>query len=205
MTPRVNVPFFLFLRLLLKTAVRTCLFVSRGLTVLGREHLPRKRSGCILIANHAAFIDSVYIIAALKPRFTICGAKPHYFQKALLRTLFRTANIMQVTDEQQFISDCVSLISAGENILIYPEMGRNPEAMGPFKPWAAQAALNSGANVVPLYIYGTTAGQTGRKTVIAGPAFAPFGNPEQLTAEFRRRILSCRERLCPADIKGSSV
>ncbi|MBN2417544.1 1-acyl-sn-glycerol-3-phosphate acyltransferase [bacterium] len=202
MTPPVNHPFFLGLRLLLKTLVRAWLRISRGLAVLGREHLPARRRGCMLIANHAAFIDSVYIIAAVRPRFTICGAKPKYFEKPLSGFLFRTANIMKVTGEDQFLADCVRLLAAGEAILIYPEMGRNPAGMGPFTTWAARVALESGAPVIPLYLYGTTQGDTGRKTLAAGPPFTPSGDREAVTAEFRRRILACRELVRPPEVKG---
>ena len=196
MNSPVNRPLYLSLRFALKTLIRTLLSLTGRFSVAGKEYLPKRRRACMLIANHAAFIDSLYIIAALRPRFTICGAKPKYFKHPLVRILFRTANILKVSDRDQFIQDCRTLLAAGEIILIYPEMGRNYDSMGEFSTWAAEVALHAGAEVIPLYIYGTARDDEKDSVVLAaGPAISPSGTPESLTAAFREAILACRERI----------
>lgn len=188
MTAHVNHPIYLFQRMLLKFLIRPWLFIVKGFRIAGKEDLPKRREPFILIANHAAFVDSIYIICALKPRFTICGAKPKYFRKSILRWIFTVANILKVESRQQFLTDCVDLLEKNEPILIYPEMGRNPESMGEFQTWAAEVALASGASVIPCYVYGTTEGQTGRKRLIVGEKLTPAGDAQSLTLQFRNVI-----------------
>ena len=194
MIDHVNRPCFLFLRSILKLLVKFCLHLFKGYRVEGKEHLPRQRMPCILIANHAAFIDSVYIICAVRPRFTICGAKPVYFQNFFRRQVFRTANILQVKSHEQFLHDCGLLLRSGEVILIYPEMGRHPGGLGEFKTWAAEVTLAQQVPVIPCYLYGTTEGQSGKKRLRVGTPIMPQGNPEALTRVFRDTILNLKPK-----------
>jgi len=187
MNSSVNSPIYLTIRWFLKIPVRF-IFWLQGFRVTGRKYLPRRRQGVMLICNHAAFVDSIYLIAAVRPRFVICGAKPKYFEKKIMRFLLRTANILKVESETQFKRECSDLLKSGHIILIYPEMGRNPEKMGPFKQWAAEVALNDGVTVIPCYLYGTTAGQGGAKRLFAGPGLTPSGDAATLTKVFRKSI-----------------
>lgn len=190
----VNRPFPLFLRWKLKLLARAYLSIFRKFRVTGREFLPAKRRPCILACNHAAFIDSVYIACAVQPRFTICGARPVYFRKRMTRFLFGIANILKVENREQFLEDCGRLLDAGEVLLIYPEMGRNPGGMGEFKTWAAEAALSRNVPVIPCYLYGTTAGQEGRARLIAGPSLTPEGSPASFTETIREAILNLQRQ-----------
>jgi 1-acyl-sn-glycerol-3-phosphate acyltransferase len=187
MNPRINHPFFLVLRAILKIPVRI-IFRLQGFRVIGKTNLPGLKKAFILICNHAAFVDSVYLIAAVPRRFVICGAKPKYFEKRIMRFLLRMANILKVENEAQFKRDCAGLLKSGNSILIYPEMGRNKETMGPFKEWAAEVAIEAAADVIPCYLYGTTTGQEGTKRLSIGPALVPGGTPAELTGIFRESI-----------------
>jgi len=190
MKQNVNKPFHLFLRKILKIFINPVLCMFKGFTIIGKENLPEKKQPCIIISNHAAFSDSIYYICAVKPRFTICGAKSKYFKSRILRFLFSIANIIQVVDKNQFLEDCGKLLESGEIILIYPEMGRNPDGMGEFKTWAADVALSYQVPVIPCYIYGTTKNQKGAKKVIFGPSIDPDGTSAELTRYFREIILN---------------
>jgi 1-acyl-sn-glycerol-3-phosphate acyltransferase len=95
MTTTVNRPLPLLVRRLLRPLLRVALF-ARGFRALGAARLPRKRRALILIANHAAWVDSVLFIAAVRPRFTVCGAKPRYFETAPRRMLMALLNILPV-------------------------------------------------------------------------------------------------------------
>jgi len=189
MTSRVNHPFYLILRTILKHPIRWH-FLIKGFELQGRENLPRKRKSCILICNHAAFVDSVYIICAVRPRFTICGAKPKYFSSFSKRFIFRLANVLKVENHDQFLNDCSTLLSSGENILIYPEMGRNPEGLGEFKSWAAEVAIAQQVPVVPCYLYGTTRGQFGAKQLIVGEPILPQEDVINFTKSLRSAVLN---------------
>jgi 1-acyl-sn-glycerol-3-phosphate acyltransferase len=199
MIRQVNRPFYLLIRSLLKLKCQFVFFLLQGFRVRGKEYLPRKRQPLLLIANHAAFIDSVYLICAIRPRFTICGARPKYFKRFFTRHLFRTANILKVENRDQFLADCGMLSAKGEILLIYPEMGRNPEGMGEFKTWAAEVALEHGVDAIPCYLYGTTRGQSGRKRLYVGKAIPPSGTPESLTEIYFNEIKSLKPNDLPKD------
>lgn len=188
----VNKPIYLFLRKILKILIKPVLRLFKGLTIVGKENLPGPGRSCMIIANHAAFFDSIYIICAVGPRFTICGAKPKYFNSRIKRFVFKIANIIKVVDKNQFLEDCRILLESGEIILIYPEMGRNHGGLGAFKTWAAEVALLYRVSVIPCYIYGTTANQNGAKRVIFGAPIDPCGTPDELTRCFRERILGLK-------------
>jgi 1-acyl-sn-glycerol-3-phosphate acyltransferase len=163
------------------------------LRVDGAERLPHERRPLVLAANHAAFVDSVYFILAVGPRFTICGAKPRLFRNAVLRSLMALANILQVESEERYRSDCAALLGAGEILLIYPEMGRFPDGLGPFQPLAAEVALAVGAPILPCYLYGTTRGHRGRPRLLVGEEIPTADSDEDATAlteRLRREILA---------------
>jgi len=191
MISSVNRPYYLCIRAILKAFIRVFLFL-KGFRITGGEHLPGKRQPVIVIANHADLADSVYLICSIRPRITICGARPAYFQKRVVRHIFTIANILKVENREQFLGDCGLLLGKGEVILIYPEMGRNPEGLGAFKTWAAEVALAAGTPVIPCYLYGTTRGETGRKQLFAGPAMMPHGDSVVFTQKLREAVLSLK-------------
>jgi 1-acyl-sn-glycerol-3-phosphate acyltransferase len=193
MMDRLNHPLYLSIRFLLKSLARVVLWV-RGYRIVNNENLPQKRMACILVSNHAAFVDSVYFIASLKPRFAICGAKPKYFRKWPVRQVFQIANILKVDSRDQFLRDCGTLVRSEEIILIYPEMGRNADKMGPFQTWAAEVALEENLNVLPCYLYGTTKGQAGKKRLIVGSFIQSVGDAESLTETYRRAIETLKRK-----------
>jgi 1-acyl-sn-glycerol-3-phosphate acyltransferase len=189
MKQNVNNPVYLFLRNCLRILIKPFLHLFKGLTIAGKENLPGRRTPCVIISNHASFTDSVYIICAIRPRFTICGANPRYFISGIKRFVFKIANIIKVVDKNQFIEDCGKLLESGEIILVYPEMGRNPDGLGEFKTWAAELVLSYQVPVIPCYIYGTTKSHSGSKRVVFGSPIEPSGTSIELTQCFRETIL----------------
>ncbi len=186
----VNRPAFLALRGVLRLKLKVALYLLKGFRVLGAERLPRAPRPLILTSNHAAFVDSVYLIVAVPCRFTICGAKPRLFRSAPLRFAMALANILKVESHEGFLRDTTALLAAGETILVYPEMGRNPDGPGEFKTWAAETALASGVPLLPCYLYGTTRGHAGPPCLVVGEELSPEGDPETLTRRLRRAILA---------------
>ncbi len=184
----VNRPAALAVRGTLKRLLAPPVRLLRGFRVEGSDRLPARRRPLILVANHAAFIDSVYLILAVGPRFTICGAKPRLFKNAALRSVMAVGNILRVESHEQFLRDTRALLSAGEMLLVYPEMGRNPDGMEKFETWAAEVALASGAPLLPCYLFGTTNGHRGKPLLMVGQEFEPFGDPAILTGHLRRQI-----------------
>lgn len=200
MTSAVNRSFWLGLRFVLKSLLAP-VFALGGFRVIGRQSLPRRRRPLILAANHAAFIDSVYLIVALGPRFTICGAKPRLFRTPFRRALMALANILRVDDHDRYLADCRQLLETGEMLLIYPEMGRFPDGLGPFQTWAAEVALENGTAILPCYLFGTTRGQTGAVRLIVGQEIEASGSAEDLTRRLREAI----EALAPGGTGGENA
>ncbi len=188
MTSSVNRPAALAGRRLLRWLLKVPLFAVKGFRVAGGERLPRRRRALIVACNHASFVDSVYLILALAPRFTICGAKPRLFRSRPLRLLMALANILRVEDHEQYLADCRQLLAAGEILLIYPEMGRFPEGLGELSTWAAEVALASGAPLLPCYLHGTTRGHEGPPRLLVGEEMPPRGGARELTLRLRRAI-----------------
>ena len=184
----INHSAYLSIRALVKQLAGIFLFVFKGFRIEGRDRLPGKREAVIVISNHAAFVDSIYFICSIKPRFVICGAKPKYFRKPLIRFAFRIANILKIDNKHQYIEDCSNLLTKGEIILIYPEMGRYPDGMGEFKTWAAEVALKNGVSVIPCFFYGTTKGDTGRKKLIVGTKIESTGTIEEFTLKIKQAV-----------------
>lgn len=193
---RLNRPPWLALRWVLKRIVGVAFRLTRRFRVEGAEHLPRRRGGMILTSNHAAWIDTVYWIVAVRPRFTVCGARPSYFATGARRALMALANIEEVVDEESFRRSTAELLAAGETLLVYPEMGRNAERMGEFRTWAAQAAIENGVPLLPAHLSGTgmkaKSGGSRRVTLRVGPPIPALGGPDddptELTARLRRAI-----------------
>ena len=121
-------------------------------------------------------------------------SKTQVFQNFFRRHVFRTANILKVESHEQFLHDCGLLLRSGKVILVYPEMGRNAEGLGEFKTWAADVALAQQVPVIPCYLYGTTAGQSGKKRLRVGMPIKPQGSPETLTQHFRESILRLKPK-----------
>jgi len=190
MTSSTNRRPFLIIRRALKIVLALPVRWKWGFAVNHPERLPRSRRPLILACNHAALIDTVFLIVALHPRFVVCGAKPPYFRTAPRRLLMAIANILRVAGREAFFADCRRLLDAREILLIYPEMGRNPDGLGEFSTWAAQVSLDTGAPVLPCYLHGTTRGQRSPIRLIVGREIPPEGEAVGLTAHLRRAMIA---------------
>ncbi len=176
------------LRGLLRPIFYIIFYIFKGFKVYNSEKLPKKSDSLIVCCNHAALVDSIYLILAIKTRFTICGAKPRFFSTPLRRSIMSIANIIKVESHAQFLQDCQTLLQKDEMLLIYPEMGRNPERLGSFKTWAAEVALQNQVSILPCYLFGTTSGHTGSPCLIVGSEIKPQGNADALTQSIRNQI-----------------
>lgn len=194
MIAEVNRTPWLALRWLLRILLIP-LFLARGFRVIGASRLPTSRRALIIVSNHAAFVDTLYFVLAIRPRFTVCGAKPRLFRNPALRALMALGNILRVESQPQFLQDGRELLQRQEILLVYPEMGRFPDGMIEFKTWAAELALATQTPLLPCYLYGTTRGQVGRTRLIVGEPIEPRGAASELTAE----LFGAVRALCPTD------
>ncbi len=128
-------------------------------TIQGREHLPRDRP-CIVVANHASYLDGYLLIAALSGEFSFV-AKAELQQRRSVALVLRRlgTEFVERFDLQQGAADTRRLISrarAGRSLMFFPE-GTFTRAPGlrPFHLGAFLAAAETGLPVVPVAIRGT--------------------------------------------------
>jgi 1-acyl-sn-glycerol-3-phosphate acyltransferase len=194
MRQAVNRHPFVELRAVLKPLVRAWLLGSGRLqierTMSGHDPERMERHPFIVVSNHASRLDTVYLVAAFRCPLTVCGARPEYFRTPLRRLLMATGNILRVDGHEQFLEDCAELIRHGHHLLIYPEMGTHPQALGAFSPWAAEVALATSTPLVPCYLHGTGHPPAPRVRLVIGPPLRPEGNAEDLTGRMRSAILA---------------
>ncbi|MEZ4320330.1 MAG: 1-acyl-sn-glycerol-3-phosphate acyltransferase [Myxococcota bacterium] len=144
----------------------------------GAEHLPT-RGPALVVSNHRSYADTLWLASHLPP-FVLCGPKPRLMRDPLRRAFVALANGVPDTGEAEWKADVAELLSKGEIVLTYPEGGRRV-ALDELRPWASEAALSGMVPVFPIAHTGTR--------LVAGPALAPEGTPEALTARLRQALV----------------
>ena len=142
------------------TAISRVPFALAGIrtTVRGLEKLPI--GSCIVVANHASYIDGVLVQAYLPPRFSYVikgemGRVP--VAGFLLRRIgSRFVERFDTSGSARDARQLLKAASAGESLGFFPE-GTFVEAPGldRFRPGAFAAAIKAGVPVVPVAISGT--------------------------------------------------
>jgi 1-acyl-sn-glycerol-3-phosphate acyltransferase len=156
----VALPRLAWRRRALSVWARLLLRLARiGLTVEGREHLPAGLT-CVLVANHASYIDAVVVAAALPTTFRfvakreLADALPGRLLVRRLETeLVERFEARQGREDAERITEAVH---GGESMLFFPE-GTFTRAPGlqRFRMGAFVAAARAGVPVVPIALRGT--------------------------------------------------
>lgn len=143
---------------------RTCAqlaLVLTGLTpkVEGLQHLAGD-SPCIIVANHASFLDALILTAVLPPRFAYV-AKQELLAKPAAGIPLRQlkAAFVERFDSARGAEDTRGLEArarAGDSLVFFPEgTFRIRPGLLPFRMGAFVAAAHSGTPVVPVTLIGT--------------------------------------------------
>jgi 1-acyl-sn-glycerol-3-phosphate acyltransferase len=152
--------------------------------VRGLEHLPP--GPCVLVANHASYLDGMALIAALPTHFSFV-AKRELLDHAVARLYLRGLGVQFVErfDARQSVEDAMRLaapVKAGASTALFPEgTFRRTPGLGAFHLGAFAAAVAAQVPVLPVAIRGTRAmlrdGQwlprRGAIAVTIGPATFP--------------------------------
>jgi 1-acyl-sn-glycerol-3-phosphate acyltransferase len=171
-------------------------------TVVGLHHLPP--SGCIVVANHASYLDGVVLTAALPPRFSFV-IKREVTRVPLVHFLLRRIGSEFVTrfDAERGAVDARRIVRqarARACLAFFPEgTFRREPGLNRFHPGAFVAAVRGDLPVVPVVIRGSRSmlpaeqllPRPGRIEVIIRPPLAvPPGQPvRQLLTAARQSIL----------------
>ncbi len=170
--------------------------VARGLAamtgtpvqVTGLEHLAGAPDSRILAANHASYLDSFVLTAALPPDVGFVVKKElegNAFARALLRSLGAVfVERFEAGQGEAETRKVAEAVASGDSLLIFPEgtFSRIP-GLRPFRMGAFVAAARTGASVVPVAVRGTRSKlrgdgwfpRRGGVEVEAGPPVRPDG------------------------------
>lgn len=126
--------------------------------IRGREHLPA--GPCIVICNHASYLDGLLLTAALPSRFTFlvqhgAGEWP-YVGLVIRRMGVQFVNRSSARDAVKATKALIDGLKAGESFAIFPEgTFRAAPVLLPFQSGAFLIAARAGVPVVPSVIRGS--------------------------------------------------
>ena len=129
------------------------------LRVAGLERWPQD-TACVIVANHASYLDGVILIAVLPPGFAFVAKRElreRFFARVFLQRI--GAVFVERFDQQRGVSDAhhaQQTVAGGRSVMFFPEgtFTRMP-GLRPFQLGAFVAAAQSGVPVVPVTIRGT--------------------------------------------------
>jgi 1-acyl-sn-glycerol-3-phosphate acyltransferase len=124
---------------------------------VGVENVPRE-GALVLAPNHFSQMDHFFAGVYLRRKVRFM-AKSQMFGPPVLTYIFKHGGVFPVRrgqrDEEAF-KTAFELIDQGEMLLVYAEGGRSRSAeMGEPKPGIGRLALESGAPIVPVAIFGS--------------------------------------------------
>lgn len=123
-------------------------------TVQGAEKLNPEAS-YVIVANHSSYMDIPALYSALSPEIRFFAKKGLFSIPLLGWHLKRAGHLPVVRGDARAslksMSDGANLIrKLGISVLLFPEGGRTPKGMRPFKEGAAYIAIKAGVPVVPV-------------------------------------------------------
>jgi 1-acyl-sn-glycerol-3-phosphate acyltransferase len=149
------------LRWMLMRRAARLLFLVAGvpLRVQGLEHWPQD-GHCVIVANHASYLDGVVLVATLPGRFAFV-AKRELSEKLIPRLFLQRigAVFVERLDQQKGVSDAqhtVDVLQAGRSLMVFAEgtFTRIP-GLRKFRMGAFVAATEAGVAAIPVTLNGT--------------------------------------------------
>ncbi|MEA3209658.1 MAG: hypothetical protein QOE70_2715 [Chthoniobacter sp.] len=140
-----------------------CFHAMFGLKRHGEEFIPPERP-LIFAGNHASHWDGLFSITAV---YEVLGEPPAIVAWGGVRRLPGTREIVEtgalsliVADEKRtaatgarVVAAIIAQLKSGRSVVLHAE-GRRGDALGPFKPGAAFASLQTGAPIIPFTLRG---------------------------------------------------
>ncbi len=127
--------------------------------VTGIEKLDPNR-GYVLVANHASYFDTPAVLSSIPLQFRFFAKKGLFSIPMLGGHLSRAGHLPVVRNDPRAslkaMSEGAKIVrDRGVSLLLFPEGGRTPVTMRPFKEGAAYIAIKSGAPAVPIALLNT--------------------------------------------------
>ena len=128
------------------------------LLVPGLEKLPS--GDCVVVANHASYLDGIIVQGYLPPRFSyvIKGEMQNFPLVGLMlrRIGSKFVERFEASGSARDARQLLRAASAGESLAFFPEGTFIEEpGLGRFRPGAFAAAIKAGVPVVPVVISGS--------------------------------------------------
>ena len=127
--------------------------------VTGVEKLDPRR-GYVLVANHASYFDTPVVLSSIPLQFRFFAKKGLFSIPLLGGHLSRAGHLPVMRDDPRASLKAMAegarmVRERGVSLLLFPEGGRTPVQMRPFREGAAYIAIKSGAPVVPIGLRNT--------------------------------------------------
>lgn len=179
--------------------------------VEGQEHVPKK-SGVLLAANHASYLDIPILGCAVRRRLWHLGRRDLFF--SWLRPLIRALGWIPISAnrlDRKGFELAIDLIRQGKAVVIYPEGGRSLTGkLRAGKPGIGLVVAQTGCPVIPVHIGGTydvlPPGASWPRmrplSVRFGPALSFDGKPGEWPEKTFYREVSRRVMLKIAELGG---
>lgn len=132
--------------------------VGQPLRVRGLEHLPREP--CIVVANHASYLDGLVLTAALPARFNFVvqdgAASWPYVGLVIRRMGVIFVNRTSAREGARQTRELIRTVQGGESLAVFPEGTFRKEAgLMTFRNGAFLMAAHANVPVVPAAIRGS--------------------------------------------------
>jgi 1-acyl-sn-glycerol-3-phosphate acyltransferase len=123
----------------------------------GKRHVPS--GGCVVVANHASYLDGIILTALLPPRFAFVIKKDMDrmpFAGLLLRRLDSLFVEHKSSNTREDNRRLLAHAAAGDALGMFPEGTFRPEpGLLPFRPGAFSTAARAGIPILPITIHGS--------------------------------------------------
>src|SRR5512133_1266455 len=142
---------------LLRAIVQPAAHLYFRLSRIGREHIPAE-GGFIIASNHRSFLDP-FVIALMARRPIYFMTKKEAFINRPVAWLLASLGAYPIDREggdHEAMDTTKAILARGDGVLIFPEGTRTrPGPLGRPKRGVGRLALETGAPVIPIAVFGT--------------------------------------------------
>jgi 1-acyl-sn-glycerol-3-phosphate acyltransferase len=152
----------------------------------GIENIP-KSGGCLLVSNHASFLDPIAIGIQINFRYVRFMARKTLFKNKFTKWWAESVGVVELDREKgsdlNALKKAIKVLKNGDLLAMFPEGTRTPDGnLQPAKGGLGFLALKAGMPVVPAYIDGTfKAFKKGSKFIKPYAITVYYGKPIDLT------------------------